>query len=390
MFVADQEYDQIMQTCLEAVQSGQASIDSILSAYPELADTLRPELEAIVWLHQQRRSFDPRPGFVGASRRRLTSRIRQEEATRHTARARKDPWWAGLFGRKQLALQLSLVVLLMVAFVFGGSGMAFASRSSIPGEMLYPVKLGLEQVELRFAFRPEARARLMIEHIEHRMLELQALSLDGQWERLPETVARFETQVEQAIAAVTLTRQQDPLRGNLLAASLEDALADQDVMFGILSQAAPEAARPQFVRASQASTYGVTVAQELLALPTITPPVAALTATPTQTVGAGKSPSHTPGAYFSPSPTNLPQATATPQPDAGNSGQGTPGVSEKPSATHKPSNTPQPTNTNRPTMKPTNTTKPKNTPQPTNEHRPTKPPKPEKETEPTQKPPKKP
>ena len=69
------DINDILQICLETIQNGEATLDTILERYPELADELQPQLEAAVWLHQRAESFGPRPGFVRASRSRLVNRI---------------------------------------------------------------------------------------------------------------------------------------------------------------------------------------------------------------------------------------------------------------------------------------------------------------------------
>ena len=75
------EFEQILDICLEQIQSGQKSLDSALAQYPGIAAELRPRLEAALWLDGRKSSLDPRPGFVAASRNRLLSQIKSEIIT---------------------------------------------------------------------------------------------------------------------------------------------------------------------------------------------------------------------------------------------------------------------------------------------------------------------
>ncbi|MCK4975741.1 MAG: hypothetical protein KAS36_02275 [Anaerolineales bacterium] len=65
----------ILQSCLDLIQGGQDRLEPILSSYPEGADELRPLLTAALWLWSNRSAFDPRPGFISNSRRRLVASI---------------------------------------------------------------------------------------------------------------------------------------------------------------------------------------------------------------------------------------------------------------------------------------------------------------------------
>jgi hypothetical protein len=64
-------WEDVFQNCLDKVLSGQESLESVLSSHPDLAEKLRPELEAALWLSSVHTSLDPRPAFVTSSCRRL-------------------------------------------------------------------------------------------------------------------------------------------------------------------------------------------------------------------------------------------------------------------------------------------------------------------------------
>ena len=69
------DMDMILQSCLNLIHGGQEELASVLSCCPDEASELRPLLEVAVWLWSCRAAFDPSPGFVSASRRRLVSMI---------------------------------------------------------------------------------------------------------------------------------------------------------------------------------------------------------------------------------------------------------------------------------------------------------------------------
>jgi hypothetical protein len=75
------EVEDIIAQSINVVQSGRGNIDSCLAESPEYAEVLRPLLELVLWLDQQKGSFDPRPDFVSASRKRLVVRIKDVSAS---------------------------------------------------------------------------------------------------------------------------------------------------------------------------------------------------------------------------------------------------------------------------------------------------------------------
>jgi len=80
-------YFEILHTCLEQVETGRESLDSIINKYPDLIDLLKPPLEAAIWLVAKSKTFDPRPDFVRISRSYLVYRM-INESTRYNWNSR--------------------------------------------------------------------------------------------------------------------------------------------------------------------------------------------------------------------------------------------------------------------------------------------------------------
>ncbi len=86
---------------------------------------------------------------------------------------------------------LVVAVLLSVAVLTGG-GSVFAAQSTLPGDLLYPVKTGLDQVSVTLAQGDQARAAAYLTLAERRLDEAEALIRAGRWEQadIPGTEAR--------------------------------------------------------------------------------------------------------------------------------------------------------------------------------------------------------
>ena len=77
---AQDEFGRTLQLCLELMESGKETVDSLLSLYPSTCETLRSPLEAAAWLYKHSHLFNPHPGFVDFSRHRLVRHVCKERA----------------------------------------------------------------------------------------------------------------------------------------------------------------------------------------------------------------------------------------------------------------------------------------------------------------------
>ncbi len=86
------------------------------------------------------------------------------------------------------ALRLSMTPLMrsaavvVIAVFFFGSAMIPAAASSLPGELFYPVKLGIEQIEVIAASSTAALSVVHLNHAERRLSEARILLERGQFE----------------------------------------------------------------------------------------------------------------------------------------------------------------------------------------------------------------
>ncbi len=83
--------------------------------------------------------------------------------------------WYSYFMEKKFVPALSLAVLLLAT-----GGTSLAAESALPGQFLYPVKIGLnEQVRGFTAITPEAKAKFALEVTDRRLKEVALLSSKG-------------------------------------------------------------------------------------------------------------------------------------------------------------------------------------------------------------------
>ncbi|MCA9960869.1 MAG: hypothetical protein KC443_17635 [Anaerolineales bacterium] len=151
----------ILIQCLDDLEMGM-SVADILARYPEYAADIQPILRMATELTSL--SQEPTPGAQDASRELF---LAHADAMRQVQRRpqQRIVWW------RRLVVGLSLFVLLFVGTITTFE----ASAAALPGDVLYPVKLTRENLQLALT-RDELTADALREQFQdERALEIKAL-----------------------------------------------------------------------------------------------------------------------------------------------------------------------------------------------------------------------
>ncbi len=155
------KYD-ILEEMLEKLFEHEAELENILAEFPDHADELRPLLEAA--LNAEKIAPEVVPDDLA---RRGRTRLLQQAAQMRNA----TPTTRGSF----LSLRFATVALgLILVFFVSGTGLVQASASALPGDGLYPVKIGWEQAHFWFADSAKV-ASLQVKYEEERREEVNTL-----------------------------------------------------------------------------------------------------------------------------------------------------------------------------------------------------------------------
>lgn len=161
-----------LEFCLREIEEG-ASIEAALRRFPEFADELRPILETSI---QARRmaSPEPVPETTLRVRAKIMRRVTEMNRAKSVAPRRVIPFF------QRLVIAFTLAAL----FLLSGNGLLSASASALPGERLYPVKRGWENLRLFLIFDTEARSLLEDEFENERLHEVNELLSQGRNEMI--------------------------------------------------------------------------------------------------------------------------------------------------------------------------------------------------------------
>jgi len=163
-----------LEICLRDIEQG-ADIETVLFRHPDLADELRPILEASA---NAKSMAVPDPS-TDMLRRNRTKLLQHAAGMRESkARSASRRIWS-------VSLRRVAVTLVVVAILFAsGTGLVRAASTTLPGDNLYPVKRTWEDVLLLFTFNLQQREALEIEHENKRLDELNELFAEGRSEKV--------------------------------------------------------------------------------------------------------------------------------------------------------------------------------------------------------------
>lgn len=160
-------YD-VLELCLRDIDQG-VDIETVLFRYPDLADELRPILEASV----RAKSIavpDPSSEMVRRNRAKVLQQAAQMRES--NIQPSRRVW--------SVPLRRTMVTLFVVIALFVSStNLVRAAATTLPGDNLYPVKRTWEDMLVLFTFNMQAREVLEVEHENERLEELYEVFAEG-------------------------------------------------------------------------------------------------------------------------------------------------------------------------------------------------------------------
>jgi hypothetical protein len=152
----------------------------------------------------------PDPGFVGDLRSRLLTAAIGELVAIPVER-RPAPGRTRSVGARRRLISAAAVTCIISG---SGVGVAAASESALPGDVLYPVKRGIESVELSLAASPADRGQRYVDDASTRLSEARALASTQAGDpampgRVVSTLADFSAEANHAATELITAYRQD-------------------------------------------------------------------------------------------------------------------------------------------------------------------------------------
>ncbi len=172
------EFDNILDECLERLLVKGETVEQCLQSYPEQAANLKPLLQTAL-ATKKAAAIQPRAEFKARARYQFRSAL-QEAASR---RSRLFLGWLP---------QWATVVAMVLAVLMVGGGTVAAASYSMPDNLLYPVKLATEQVQLTLTPSDIGKARLCAKFADRRVTEIIYLANKGDAQQVAVITQRLD------------------------------------------------------------------------------------------------------------------------------------------------------------------------------------------------------
>lgn len=191
-----QAFDDILAECVDAVLSGEKTIDACIAAHPQAQRELRPLLQTALLTAQL-----TAPQMDSARADVLEGKLRgymAKHAPQATPIEAESPKIIRLNPLRRMSRTAAAVLLMVMILIGGTGGMVAASSDSVPGDTLYGVKRTWESIIMLIASLTGQLDDVWIEIAETRLEEVKALEARG--ELTPDRLSGLAYATEQAIA----------------------------------------------------------------------------------------------------------------------------------------------------------------------------------------------
>jgi hypothetical protein len=314
-------FEDILDSCLAALQAHETTVEACLVRHPAETQELEPLLRLAVRL-QAAHTLTASPEFHRVATGRMLGLIAQDKSqASRPALKRLDwretwlRWLPGLHVSRKLAGAMASC-LLVISLLLAGTGVIYGSENVLPGDGLYVVVTTVESLRLAASPTQAASAELHLEFSFRRWDEVMRLTQRKRLVQAEGAVNGYASQMAAAVAALGEDSHLSPEQRVRLARALLSWLNAHDTQFGALLQDTPPYLRSAAAAAAELSETAR--ARALQVLEEGAPQPALATATPT------------------------PRARPTAVPDTGNQGQVGPAgpVSPDPSPARPPATAP--------------------------------------------------
>ena len=241
--------EEILAKCIEEIRSGKSTVEDCANKYSQLGAEFRLRLQVAMLL---------KPDEVVLPeefKQKLNAQIFNGKSSA-PKKLTNNFWNWRVMTPAKLAL-VSGVVGAFVIFACGGT-VVYAAQSSLPGDTLYSVKIGIENLQLAMTTSSASKAILHVEFAQERINEItQEVQLNQNIS--PQMVDAVTQQFDSALKALSNTTN-SPDSGKALS-KLSTATLNQQVELNQLLPTVPTNSQPAIQQIIGDASRGSTIAQ---------------------------------------------------------------------------------------------------------------------------------
>ncbi len=193
------KFEDILTQCIEDIKAGRAGIEDCLTRYPSLRERLEPLLKIALAIREPP-DVKPSPHFKLKTRVKLMEQIHEKQAVTKWPWSRHNNPIRQMLQRSRFSMaRIAIVIVLTFSALVGST--VYAAQDSLPGDVLYPVKLVTEQVIMMLRGDDVGRAERALSFANRRVTEIEALAEEGRLQELIMDVEKYGDALN-----ITLTR----------------------------------------------------------------------------------------------------------------------------------------------------------------------------------------
>ncbi|GAB4467500.1 MAG: hypothetical protein Kow00124_00480 [Anaerolineae bacterium] len=238
-----EELDQILAECLAQIEAGQKTVAECLAAYPRYRAELETALE-VALVMRRARTIQPGAAFRQSATARLMARLpaspRPPAVPRGALKRASPPgrlFRAIRFSPAAAALSGIAAVLALAALLVAGA------NAAAPGDALYGIDQAVEQARLDLTHETGAAVELQLLFASERLLEAEALALQGRSDDLQAALARYGELI--GAAAHEIAGVEDDALVELFSSTLSEQEQQLDAIFETAQEAPADDQQPE-------------------------------------------------------------------------------------------------------------------------------------------------
>ena len=242
--------EQILANCIEEIRSGKSTIEDCARRFPQLENELRSLLEIAVSLQPD----DIKPSAQFKERARM--HLFDEDAPAPATAKLSPRFWA--WPVTTPARVFASIGIAFVIFAAAGGSTVYAAQNSLPGDTLYTVKTGVENLQLAVTASPAVKADLYLKFAQRRVDEMQQqvkLNRDVNAQALVTAQQQFDNGLK-ALSSSDNTQASNNTLSKLSVSTLTEQVELEQAL-----AAAPKASQPVLQQIIDETRRSNTIAQ---------------------------------------------------------------------------------------------------------------------------------
>jgi len=247
------KFEDILVQCIDDIKAGRSSIEDCLDRYPSVREQLEPLLRIALEIREPP-DVKPSSSFKVKARVWLMDQIHERQPVTKWPCFRYNNWTKQIPLRRRFSMASVILVIILTVSALGG-GTVYAAQDSLPGEVLYPVKLATEQVRMMLPGDDVAKAERALGFVERRMGEIETLAERGRLQDMSLGVQGYNDALNTTLAGIERASNRGLATGNITARVAEATARHLSVLDKVYDMV-PDEAKTAIAHARNVSETG--------------------------------------------------------------------------------------------------------------------------------------